>query len=136
MNSPHSPCGRGLPFIKNGNPCGLVLGQRLMSSGFRGINAGALFHVPLDNTFCPPALWRRPGRGAGPAKATDYRQHSGAGFAVQWSGRKRDRIVNPAPRFRRRNGTAKIRPVKGLRRKILRMQNTLRPLTGRIGVAA
>jgi len=35
------------------------------------------------------------GRGAGlaPQKAYDYRQRSGAGFAVKWSGRKRDRIV-------------------------------------------
>jgi len=46
-------------------------------------------------------------------------------------------LLNPAPRFRRRNDTAKIRPVKeGLRVEILRMQNTTRPLTGRIGAAA
>ena len=42
----------------------------------------------------------------------------------------------PVPRFRQSRDTAKIQPVKGLRVEILRQQNTTRPLTGWIGVAA
>ena len=42
----------------------------------------------------------------------------------------------PVPRFRQGHDTAKIQPVKGLRVEILRQQNTTRPLTGWIGVAA
>lgn len=94
-------------------------------------------------TFCPEVLpgfsllflWG--GRGCGgraTAKATDYRQCNGAGFAVKWSRRQRAGFY-PVPRCRRRNGTAKILSVKGLRVEILHQQNTTRPLTDRIGIA-
>ncbi len=88
---------------------------------------------PLTTPFAC-SLKEAGGAGAEPPqKVTDCRQSSGAGFAVEWSRRQRAGLY-PVPRCRRRNGTAKIQPVKGLRVEILHQQNTIRPLTGWIGV--
>ncbi|MBA9086449.1 hypothetical protein FHR92_002927 [Fontibacillus solani] len=43
--------------------------------------------------FALSALWMMPGRGAGPAKADGQHQPSGAGFAVEWNGRKRGQLL-------------------------------------------
>jgi len=119
LYSPHSPCGRG-SHVKGYGNLAVQCGARLTSMGFCGICSHAPLvrysTIPLTTPFALSALWRRPGRGAWPRKADEQHQRSGASFAVEWSGRKRG-PTSPcsAPRFRRCNGTAKIRAVKGVR---------------------
>ena len=59
--------------------------------------------------------------GAEPPQENSRRQYtSGAGFAVEWSGRQRETVLFPVPRFRRSHSTAKIQTVKGERVEISR----------------
>ncbi|MFI8715679.1 hypothetical protein QIH01_08510 [Brevibacillus brevis] len=84
-----------------------------MSMGFRGIcSVPSAIPRPIDNASRPASLLR------------------------DILSRSPTRISPPVPRFRQSRDTAKIQPVKGLRVEILRQQNTTRPLTGWIGVAA
>lgn len=140
MHSPHSPCGRGSHVKGHGN-LAVQCGVRLMSMGFCGICSHALLvhysTFPLTTPFALSALWRRPGRGAGPAKADDNHQQSGAGFAVEWSGRKRGQLLLVLlPVFGGVMARQKSGQSMGLRVEIFRKENTTRLLTGRIGAAA
>jgi len=84
---------------------------------------------------------------AAPPQTYGLAHTSGAGFAVQWTGRRRGQDVNPVPRRRHGQLTAKIRAVIGWKNRrsdsfkggdflnIRISKNTTRPLTARIGEA-
>jgi len=108
-----------LPFIKNGNPLRVSVGatayvKRL--SRHKRWRIYSTFHLTTPFAL----LLFGGGRGAGLAPQILSPCAHPAEPVLPYNGADGNGtgLLNPAPRFRRRNDTAKIRPVKGLRRKI------------------